>query len=55
MWNKDRRRTENTLRLDILEAKGLSDKKKKYYVELLVDDKLYARTSCKKLTTDMTR
>jgi hypothetical protein len=22
MWNKDRRRTENALRLDILEAKG---------------------------------
>ena len=49
MWNKDRRRTENTLRLDILEAKGLTDKKKKYYVEILVDDKLYARTSSKKL------
>jgi hypothetical protein len=49
MWNKDRRRTENTLRLDILEAKGLTDKKKKYYVEILVDDKLYARTASKKL------
>ena len=49
MWNKDRRRMENTLRLDILEAKGLTDKKKKYYVEILVDDKLYARTASKKL------
>lgn len=49
MLNEDRRRTDNSLKLDVLEVKGLSDKKK-YYVEVLVDDKLYARTSSKKMT-----
>ena len=48
--NEDRRRTDNSLRIDVLEVKGLSEKKK-YYTEILVDDKLYARTSAKKLTS----
>ena len=48
--NEDRRRTDNSLRLDVLEVKGLPEKKK-YYAEILVDDKLYARTSAKKLTS----
>jgi hypothetical protein len=51
MLNEDRRRTDNSLKLDVLEIKGLSDKKK-YYVEILIDDKLYARTSSKKITND---
>ena len=50
MMNEDRRRTDNSLRIDVLEVKGLSEKKK-YYAEILVDDKLYARTSAKKLTS----
>ena len=50
MMNEDRRRTDNSLRLDVLEVKGLPEKKK-YYAEILVDDKLYARTSAKKLTS----
>jgi len=49
MLNEDRRRTDNSLKLDVLEIKGLGDKKK-YYVEILIDDKLYARTSSKKIT-----
>ena len=49
MMNEDRRRTDNSLRLDVLEVKGLPDKKK-YYAEILVDDKLYARTSAKKMS-----
>ena len=52
MLTEDRRRTDNCLKLGVLEVKGLSDKKK-YYVEILVDDKLYARTSSKKLLTGM--
>jgi RAS protein activator-like 2 len=48
MMNEDRRRTDNSLKIDVLEVKGLSEKKK-YYAEILVDDKLYARTSAKKL------
>ena len=39
MMNEDRRRTDNSLRLDVLEVKGLPEKKK-YYAEILVDDKL---------------
>ena len=31
-----------------MEIKGLSDKKK-YYAEILIDDKLYARTASKKI------
>jgi len=49
MLNEDRRRTDNSLKLDVLEIKGLGDKKK-YYVEIMIDDKLYARTSSKKIT-----
>ena len=49
MLNEDQRKTDNSLKLDVLEIKGLGDKKK-YYVEILIDDKLYARTSSKKIT-----
>lgn len=52
MLTEDRRRTDNTLKLGVLEVKGLSEKKK-YYVEILVDDKLYARTSSKKMAGNM--
>ena len=50
MMNEDRRRTDNSLRIDVLEVKGLTEKKK-YYAEILVDDKLYARTAAKKLAS----
>lgn len=45
---EDRRRTDNCLKLGVFEVKGLRDKKK-YYVEIFIDDKLYARTSSKKM------
>jgi len=45
---EDRRRTENSLKIWIFEVKGLSDKKK-YFCEIHVDDKIYARTSSKKM------
>lgn len=48
MLTEDRRRTDNALKIGVLEVKGLSDKKK-YFVEIHVDDKLYARTSSKKM------
>ncbi|TRY78202.1 hypothetical protein TCAL_13221 [Tigriopus californicus] len=48
MLTEDRRRTDNCLKLVVLEVKGLRDNKK-YYVEIHVDDKLYARTSSKKM------
>ena len=44
----DRRRTENSLKIWIYEVKGLSDKNK-YFCEIHVDDKIYARTSSKKM------
>merc|ERR1711874_232667 len=40
------RRTENSVKVFILEAKGVSTKKK-YFCELLLDGCLYARTSSK--------
>ncbi|XP_064092568.1 uncharacterized protein LOC135205657 isoform X4 [Macrobrachium nipponense] len=40
------RRTENSLKIFILEAKGVANKKK-YFCELLLDNSLYARTSSK--------
>ncbi|CAB4065495.1 Disabled homolog 2-interacting protein [Lepeophtheirus salmonis] len=46
---EDRRRTENSLKLGVLEVKGLSDKNR-YFVEIYLDDKLYARTASKKMT-----
>ncbi len=36
------RRTDCSLKVSVLEVKGLRDKKR-YYVDVLVDDKLYAR------------
>ena len=44
----DRRRTENSLKIWVYEVKGLPDKKK-YFAEIHVDDKIYARTSSKKM------
>ena len=45
-----RRRTENSLKIWVFEVKGLSDNKK-YFCEVHVDDKIYARTSSKKMKT----
>lgn len=45
---EDRRRTENSLKIWVFEVKGLSDNKK-YFCEIHVDDKIYARTSSKKM------
>jgi len=45
---EDRRRTENSLKMCVFEVKGLPDKKK-YFCEIHVDDKIYARTSSKKM------
>jgi len=47
---EDRRRTENSLKIWVFEVKGLSDTKK-YFCEIHVDDKIYARTSSKKMKT----
>ena len=44
------RRTENSLKIWVFEVKGLSDAKK-YFCEIHVDDKIYARTSSKKMKT----
>ena len=44
------RRTENSLKIWVFEVKGLSDNKK-YFCEIHVDDKIYARTSSKKMRT----
>ena len=44
------RRTENSLKIWVFEVKGLSDTKK-YFCEIHVDDKIYARTSSKKMKT----
>ena len=38
--------------MSVVEVKGLRDKKR-YYVEVLIDDKLYARTASKKMTGGM--
>jgi len=46
--SEDRRRTENSLKIWIFEVKGLSDRKK-YFCEIHLDDKIYARTSSKKM------
>ena len=43
-------RTENSLKIWVFEVKGLSDTKK-YFCEIHVDDKIYARTSSKKMKT----
>jgi len=48
----DRRRTENSLKLWVFEVKGLSDRKK-YFCEVHIDDKIYARTSSKKMQPGM--
>ena len=45
---EDRRRIENSLKMCVFEVKGLPDKKK-YFCEIHVDDKIYARyanTNC---------
>ena len=39
---EDRRRMENSLKMCVFEVKGLPDKKK-YFCEIHVDDKIYAR------------
>ncbi|GFY47272.1 ras GTPase-activating protein raskol [Trichonephila inaurata madagascariensis] len=41
------RRKESSLRIWVLEAKGMSTKKSKYYCEVCLDKTLYARTSSK--------
>jgi len=46
---EDRRRTENSLKIWVFEVKGLSEKKK-YFCEIHLDDKIYARTSSKKMS-----
>ena len=38
--------------MSVVEVKGLRDKKR-YYVEVLIDDKLYARTASKKMSAGM--
>ncbi len=52
MLTEDRRRTDNSLRLAVVEVKGLRDKKK-YYCEVHVDQQLYARTASKKMSGGM--
>ena len=52
MLTEDRRRTDNSLKMSVVEVKGLRDKKR-YYVEVLIDDKLYARTASKKMCSGM--
>ena len=49
---EERRRTDCTLKLGVLEAKGLREKKR-YYVEVMVDDRLYARTAVKRMADGM--
>uniref|UniRef100_A0A8C6U160 DAB2 interacting protein b n=1 Tax=Neogobius melanostomus TaxID=47308 RepID=A0A8C6U160_9GOBI len=51
--NKDNiRRTENLLTIWVLEGKDLAPKKR-YFVEVCLDDCLYARTSCKARTDNV--